>query len=433
MASPSTKGSGSAGAGGGRAGARKLAPIAFVNAVGNGLFFSISALFFTRTVGITTTQLGIGLTVGGVCGALASVPVGHLAERWGPKRVTIVLWLVEAVGMLAYTRVHSFAVFLPLVCFVVMADRSVGTGYRVLIAQGLASDDRARARSYLRAVANTGMGAGAAIGAAALQFDRRSAYVAAILVNAVSFVVAAVMLSRLTLPQQQEQTATAAEGKPAGVTRLQVLRDRPYLAVTVLSMILTLQFGLLEIGLPLWVAQRTKAPHAVVGAALVINTAVIAVLQMRLSKGSENLDRAARLCRRSGLLLAAGCLVFAVAAGVPAWFATVVVLTAVALQTFAEMYFSIGTMALSYDLVPSKGSGVYHGVFQSGYVIALLLSPLVITNSALRFGVGGWVALAVLFAAAGSLMVPVGRLAQRGREDSTGRRTPGASAEATAS
>jgi MFS family permease len=406
--------------------ARRLAPIAFINAVGNGLFFTISALYFTRMVGIGVAQLGIALTAGGICGALASIPVGHAAERWGPRRVTICVWLLEAAGMVAYTQVHSFAVFVPLVCAVVMLDRSAGSGYRVLLGQVLVGEERVRARSYLRALVNVGMGAGAATGALALELDSRTAYSVAILANAATFVVAAALLARLR-PDTPPTTATAGSGAPSAQPRSLVYRDHPFLAVTVLSAVLTLQFGLLEIGMPLWVAQRTSAPHPTISAALVLNTALVALLQVRMSKGSDDLGRAARLCRRSGLLLAAGCLVFAVATGIPAWIAVVVVLAAAVLQTVAEVYFSVGTMALSYDLVPASGSGAYHGVFQMGYITAMLLAPVVITNTALRFGTWGWGILALLFALSGALMVPAGRWAARTR-----RAQPAAAAAAPA-
>ncbi len=391
-------------------GARRLLPIALTNAVGNGLFFSVSALFFTRAVGISTTQLGVGLTAGGICGALAAVPVGRAADRWGPKKVVGGLWLIQAAGMVAYGAVHSFALFLPLVCLVVMADRSSGAGYRILVAKALSERSRVRARSQLRAVANVGMGTGAALGAVALQADTRQAYLTALGVNAMTFVLAAAMLSRLELVPAT--AGTVASGGPP-VSRAAVLRDHPYLLITLLSMVLTLQFGVLEVGLPLWVAQHTSAPHATVGAALVVNTAMVALLQVRLSRGSDDLRRAARMCRWSGLLLGAACVAYALAAGTPAWASVVIVLAAAAVQTLAEIYFSVGTMALSYDLVPAEGGGAHHGVFQVGYIAAMLLSPLVITNTALRVGVAGWLVLTVLFAVSGALMVPVGRWALR--------------------
>jgi MFS family permease len=397
--------------------ARQLLPIALANAIGNGLFFSTSALYFTRIVGITTTQLGIGLTAGGICGALASVPAARAAEHWGPKRVIAAVWLLEAAGMVAYSQVRSFAAFIPLVCAVLMVDRASGAGYRVLLARALTAENRARARSQLRAAANVGMGTGAAVGAIALQADTRQAYTAALAVNALSFVLAAAMLSRLALPKGTSARIAPSTGPPStergGRARFHVLRDRPYLVITFLSMILTLQFGLLEVGLPLWIARHTSAPHATVAAALVVNTAMIALLQVRLSRGSDDLRRAARLCRRCGWLLAAACAVYALAAGLAPWLAVIVLLTAAVTQTFAEIYYSVGTMALSYDLAPATEGSAHHGVFQVGYIVAMLTAPVIITNTALRFGGGGWLLLAALFAVSGALVVPAGRWALR--------------------
>jgi predicted MFS family arabinose efflux permease len=399
-------------------------------AIGNGLFFSVSALYFTQSAGITTAELGIGLTAGGIAGACASVWVGNLAERWGPRRLTMAVWLAQAAGMVGYLFVHSFALFLPVAVIVVMLDRSAGAGYRVLLARALAGTDRARSRSALRSMANAGMGAGAAVAGVVLEIGTRLAYATAIVADIATFLIAALLMAGLALPDARAGAAPA--GAPPGGTRARrprsaVWTDGPFLAITALSMILTMQFGLLEVGLPLWVADRTSAPHATVAAALIINTGLIVALQVRFSRGSEDLDRAARLTRRSGVVLGAACLVFALAAGVPAWLAVTLIVVAASLQTIAEMYYSVGTMALSYDLVPDGDTGSYHGVFQAGYITGLLLAPVVITNSALRFGTWGWVLLACVFAACGALVVPAGRAAARARAAAPGIPAPAGS------
>jgi MFS family permease len=395
---------------------RQLAPVVLINAVGNGLFFAISALYFTRLVGVSASELGLGLTIGGICAAVVSVPVGRLAQRWGPRPVTITIWVLESAGLVGYTQVHSFGTFLPLVGVVVMLDRSAGAGYRVLLSQALVGENRAQARSHLRAIANVGMGAGATLAGVVLGVGNRAAFTSAIVADAATFLIAAILLHRLVLPTPAtpEQGGNGEPGSKA--VRSLVWRDGPFLAITFLSMVLTLQFGLLEVGLPLWVAGHTAAPHPTVAVALVINTAMVALLQVRLSKGTNDLRRAARLTGRAGLLLAVGCGVFALASGIAAWAAVIVVLIAAVLQTFAEMYFSVGTMSLSYDLVPENDSGAYHGVFQAGYIGGLLLAPIIITNTALRFGAAGWGALAALFAVSGLLVIPAGRWALTARQ-----------------
>jgi hypothetical protein len=83
------------------------------------------------------------------------------------------------------------------------------------------------------------------------------------------------------------------------------------------------------------------------------------------------------------------------------------------------VHYSIGSNALSYDLVPDD-SGAYHGVFQAGYITGLLLAPVIITNTALRFGLVGWIELAALFAVSGLLVIPVADWAVNSRNRQAG-------------
>ena len=77
---------------------RRLAMATLVNTFGNGLFMTISALFFTRSVGLSVTQVGLGLTIAGCFGVAAGVPAGHAADRFGARGLCVALVLIEAPG-----------------------------------------------------------------------------------------------------------------------------------------------------------------------------------------------------------------------------------------------------------------------------------------------------------------------------------------------
>jgi hypothetical protein len=47
-----------------------------------------------------------------------------------------------------------------------------------------------------------------------------------------------------------------------------------------------MQFGLLTVGMPLWVTRHTHAPAAMVGLVLVVNTVVVALCQVRFAAGT---------------------------------------------------------------------------------------------------------------------------------------------------
>ena len=87
---------------------RTLAWATLVNTVGSGLWLAGVALFLTRGVGLSATSVGLGLTIAGLIGLSASVPLGRLADRWDPRSLRAVLQLAQAAVAASYLLVHSF-------------------------------------------------------------------------------------------------------------------------------------------------------------------------------------------------------------------------------------------------------------------------------------------------------------------------------------
>jgi MFS family permease len=394
---------------------RRLAWMTFVNAFGSGLFMTVGVLFFTRALHFTAARVGLGLTVAGLCGVLASIPAGRAADRWGTKPVLMALVIAEAVAMACYGLVHGFAVFVLLACLATAADRGSSSVRSTLYAQALPKDVRVQGRAYLRAVTNVAIGAGASLGALALQADTRQAYLTAILVDAATFVVVAVMLPTVpSLPAQSAVAAAAGGGSAAtaaGAPPRSVLRDLPFLVVTGLNSLLCLQFALVEVGMPLWLVRSTHAPRVLVSPLLILNTVLVVLFQVRATRGTEQPRLAARAFRRGGLLVAACCLVAAVAHGLPPVAASLVLLAAAALQALGEVLSQAGGWALSYELAREDAMGAYQGLFNAGSSAAIMLGPALITVTVLAHGFAGWAVLAVLFTLSGQAMGPAVRWA----------------------
>jgi len=91
---------------------RNLAFAQLANSVGDGAFIVTSALFFTRVVGLSTAQVGLGLTIAWLIGFLTGVPIGHLADRKGPRVVAILLALSTSASVASFLFVRSFPLFL---------------------------------------------------------------------------------------------------------------------------------------------------------------------------------------------------------------------------------------------------------------------------------------------------------------------------------
>ncbi|MFE1317487.1 MFS transporter [Kitasatospora phosalacinea] len=376
---------------------RRLTAITLVNTVGNGLGMTLGVVYFTRVMGFGVGAVGLVLTLAGACGVAAGVPAGRLSDRYGPKPVLVALLALQALSAAAYVLVDALAAFAVLACLVAVADRGSSAVRGALFAEVLPVDGRVTGRAYLRSVTNIGLSVGTLGAAAVLQLDTRGAYLTAMLVDAASYGVIAVLYALLVpvAPRTAAQAARAASGpNPA-------LRDRVFLAVTGLNAVITLQFVMIEVGLPLWVVRDTDAPRWMVAGGLLVNTALVIVLQVRATRGTEQPRAAALVFRRGALLVAASCLVLGLAAGLPGWAAALLVAAGVACQALGEVYSQAGAWALSYDLARDEAHGAYQGVFNTGMSGALMLGPALMTSVVIAHGLLGWALLAALFAAAG--------------------------------
>ncbi|GAA0623112.1 MFS transporter [Streptomyces crystallinus] len=396
---------------------RRLALMTGLNSFGNGLFFPVSVLYFTHICGIGATRVGFGLTLAGLFGVAAGVPAGRAADRWGSRRVIAALWLGCGVASAGYSLVHGYAGFLvAAICFGALNQSSWGVK-GALFADVLPAATRVEARGYLRMVTNATMGLGGAIGAVALQLDTRGAYVALILFDAATYVIPAVLVRTLPLNASAlaERGADGRADTPSE-SRWRAVRDLPYLAVTVLNAVTTLQFSLLEVGMPLWIAENTEAPRWSIALVMIVNCVLVALLQVRATRGASDVAGAVRAMGRAGLLLGASCVVFALSSGLSPLWAVAVLAAGAVVQVFGEVLSSAGGWTLGYELADSRAHGVYQGVFSSGSAAAMMAGPALITLTAVGHGFAGWAFLAALFATAGLAVGPAVRWAQRDGE-----------------
>jgi MFS family permease len=82
------------------------------------------------------------------------------------------------------------------------------------------------------------------------------------------------------------------------------------------------------------------------------------------------------------------------------------------LQSLAEMMQASGSWEISFDLAPDGRHGQYQGFFGSGFTVARMLGPLLVTTLIISWGTTGWLLLGVLFLLAGVAMVPAVRVAR---------------------
>ncbi|MBB5979542.1 MFS transporter [Kribbella solani] len=381
---------------------RPLALATLLSRVGNGLLMTISVLYFTRIVGLSIAQVGLGLTVAGLFGLLASIPFGHLADRRGPRTLFVVLSLLLSLLALLYLVIGSFWQFILVASAVTVLDRGSNAVRFALIAGVTQGAERVAARAYLRSMTNIGVTAGAGLGAVALSFGTATAYRLMFVVYVVLGVAAALVV--LAVPRVAPHPR--ADG-PVWIA----LRDRGYLAVSALNAAISIHYSVIDVAIPLWVVEHTDAPHWAAALPLIVNAAGVAALQVRASRGIVDTVSAARATRTAGLLLLASMVLFATASVGDAVVAVVVLAVAALVQTAGELLQSSGSFLLGFDLAAEHAQGQYQGVWNTSTSVSSMLAPSVMALLPLGLGVPGWIVLGGWFALTGVLFVPIVRWA----------------------
>ncbi|AXB44340.1 MFS transporter [Amycolatopsis albispora] len=387
---------------------RVLALAQLINSCGDGAFYVTSALYFTRVVGLSATEAGFGLTAGWAAGFLASVPLGALADRRGPKATAVALALGTAAAVGAFVFISSFAAFVLAACVYASMQCGLAAARQALLAALVDQAERTRTRARLQSSTNAGLAVGASLGGLALYADTRPAYLAVFAVDVAGFVVAALLLRRLP-------PTPPAPARTAGEPRLAVLRDRPYALVSLLNLVMQLHIPMIGLAIPLWIVERTAAPGWTVSGLLVLNTVSVVLFQVRVARRVKDLTSASRTIRYAGVLLLASCAVFAFSTTGGPWTAALILLGAAALQALGEMMQASGAWEISFALAPDGRHGQYQGFFGSGFAVARMIGPLVLTTLVLSGGTLGWLVLGGAFLTAGLAMGPAVRWAAANR------------------
>lgn len=388
---------------------RRLLTVTLVDTLGRGAFFTLTALYLTTIIGIPAVAVGLGLTVAGAVGVASSLVFGHLADRFSARRMLVWLHLVQGLALISYVLVHDLPTLIVTASIVTLAQQGGGSVRSAAIGRAFPGPDRVRVRATMRTVTNVGIGVGTALAAIPLAVGTGDAYRVTMIAAGVLFIASAFLVLGLPAlridapPADRTDTGTIVTREPAGRSPY---RDLRFLAITALTGVFGMQFGLFEVAVPLWVVEHTVAPDVLVSPLLLVNTVVVVLLQVRLSRGTDTVAGAGRVMRHAGWLMALACGLWAAAGWVrgddwlPATVATAVLVVAALAHTLAEITSSAAGWSLSFELAPADRVGAYQGVYGTGYAIGAMVAPTVVTLTAIDLGTTGWGILAVVFLAA---------------------------------
>src|SRR6202034_499064 len=376
-----------------------------VNTFGFGLVVTSLVLYFTRVVHLGSLQVGLGLTISGLIGLVAGVPVGALADRHGPRTVVRMTFLVQLLSALGYLFIRDFAAFV-VVATVDMLAMNANQAADGALLRRVGGEDAAVFRSATHAITNVGISLGAVGCAIAVKTAPADAYRALIAVNALTFLGAWLVSARL--PAYEPLPA------PDDGPRWGALSDRAFVGYAAHNALMSMQYMLL-LPLPLWIVGHTRAPGWSVGALLLLNTFIVIAFQVRVGRNVTTLRQGGAALRRAGLLFAVSCCAIGFTAGLPHWASLLLLAAAIAVLSAGELNHAAGTFTLDFGLAPAHAQGQYQGLAGLGLGAGGAAAPTFMIGLCLTFGTIGWIGLGAFFALLGLTAPAIARWGERTR------------------
>jgi MFS family permease len=394
------------------------------NALGTGLFLPVSVIYLTRIVGLPVTRVGLGLTIAGLIAVVAGPCAGPLLDRFDARAVVVGCFAASALGFAAYLAVGSFPAFLAVAIVIQFAARMGRPAGKVLALRVASGRDRVIALAWQRTLTNLGYGVGGLLAGLALLLPGRMPFDVLLASNAVSYVAASVLILRLPAlrpPPAAPSAAPAAGRRDRGAYR-QLARDRVYLGLAGLDVLVSFHDSVLLVAMPLWVSLHTTAPLSLPGFLFALNTLLVVLLQVRFTRRFISPSGITRGYRTAaiGFVVATAC--FAISAGATQVLAIVLLVLAVSALTLGEIEATAGEQFLSTELAPERFQGSYVSIYNSAMSVQQGIGPALVTAMLVGWGLAGWSAIALILVAgsAGTMWlasrhVP-GRLAQEAEE-----------------
>jgi MFS family permease len=407
--------------------ARRLAIQASLFSVGEGTFNTGSAVFLTKVVGMSAAQAGLGITISMVSAFLCAYPLGRVVDRMGPKRMWTVSAAGRALAMGALPFVDSFATYVA-VAIVVGGFEALGdTAREAYVLDVMSREERLETQAYLYSWLNAGFTLGALLGGAALAFDSLTLIRLTPLVATVLMLVNAVSISRL--PRAPHDLRVAAGEARTKVPGPSALRNVGWMITSTFNGTLWTNQVLLNIVIPLWLVERTDAPHVLLAWLFGTNTVLCIFLPSYMARTVTDVRSARRKIAVSTGFFVVSCLITLVTHSTAGLLTIALVWLGHVTVTGAELFLSAASWTFQADLMDPRRRGEYQGVGDVFNKLGFVWAPALYTYLAMDRGETGWIVIAAIAVVAAFGVRAGAAMAERYAEQHFPRVVPTAMAE----
>jgi MFS family permease len=371
-----------------------------MNAFGNGIAYPFIVIYLHNVRGFSLGISGLIVAASGAAGIIFGPPIGVVVDKIG-GRLTLagaLVLLATGFGIFPWIREPWHAVLAATVAGV--GNAAFWPSQSTLLAGLTPQARRHGAFALQRVTRNLGIGLGGLVGGLIATTAHPSSFTVLFIVDALTFLVFVGMLAFVPEPVLTKTDPGVRRGG-----YLDVLRNRVFLGIAGLNVVfVTAGYAQIEL-LPVFAKNEAGVTERGIGLIFFLNTVVVAVAQLPVSKLLEGRSRMRALAAMTVLWAISWIFVFIGGASFEAT-------AAVAVFSFAVILFGLGECfqgpvqgALVADLAPERLRGRYMAVSTNSWDLGFLLGPAIggFILAAQPLALWPLAALACLAAGAGAL------------------------------
>ena len=355
-----------------------------MNSFGNGVVLPFLVIYLHNVRGFGLGVAGLVVATSAAAQLTAGIAAGPLVDRLGARRVLGAGLVMQSVGMGLFPLVRS-----PWEAFLLIAIEGAGSAgfwpsQSTLIAHLTPPERRHAAYAQQRVTMNLGIGLGGLTGGLIASGSSAASFTVLFLVDAATFLLYVVVLAFIHDDAPHEQHA---DDTPPASYRA-VLRDRAFVGLWVLNFLfVSAGYSLFNLVPPFARDQAGLDEHQI-GALFFVNTIVIVIAQLPISRAIEGRRRMRALALMPLLWIVAWLLVDLAGWQLEGTAAFALMAVALAIFGIGECFHGPAHQALVAEVGPPHLRGRYFAVHSLSWGLAGTVGP----------AVGGFVLAAAPFA-----------------------------------
>lgn len=340
-----------------------------LSSIGQSLVWPFLTINIRAQLDVPLTTITLLFTVQSIAGFAATAILGPVMDRIGRKGPMIAGLVASSAVLGLMSQAHtlaSWAVLLPAYAVVTAVFR---IGSYAMVADLTAPERRANVYALLRMGDNLGIAAGPAVGGFLLTIAYTLTYYLAAAVQLVLAVVVALRLAE-SLPRRTTRRPGTPPGDRMGAGYSVLLRDRPFMAVWGLYILVQIATSMVFVLLGVYVKENFGIAENRFGFIIGTNAAMVVLLQYPVT------HRAAphpplRVITLGALVYAVGMLGFGLSQSFGAFLLSMVIMT------LGELLLVPTATALVANLAPETMRARYMGVFSLSFRVGTGIGPVI--------------------------------------------------------